>query len=199
MVIFEIFDRDRNFSRFLRQFSISVQIFENLTEIEIFEIVDRNQCFSKILTEIENFFSKIFRFLTEIDVFRKFWPKSRFSKFFTAIDIFRKFWTKSRFSKILTQIKNFEIFDRNGNFWQKSKFFTISIFFSKNLTEIEIFEIVDRNRCFSKILTEIEMFKICDQDQCFPKNIDWNRNFRNFRPKSKIVSKKRFPKFLTEI
>ena len=67
------------------------------------------------------------------------------------------------------------------NFWQESKFLTISIFFSKNLTEIEIFEIVDRNRCFSKILTEIEVTNQWGKQVENKKNWDeifyWNENF----------------------
>ena len=91
--------------------------------------------------------------------FQKLWPKSSFSKLWTEIVIF---------SKIVTELVIFDILNRNR------------IFFSKILTEIEFFEILNRNRIFSKMLNEIGISEISYQDGKFFKNVDRNRDFRNF-------------------
>ena len=92
---------------------------------------------------------------------------------------FQKFCLRSKILKISISVK----ISKNSNFGQKSQFPTE---FKKNFIANWDFW---PKLLFFEILTEIEIFKICDQNQCFPKNIDWNRNFRNFWPKSKILTK----------
>ena len=84
---------------------------------------------------------KFFEILTEIEIFRKLWPKSIFFlENFTKIGIFpknqiyskdqnrnfSKIWTKSKFFEIFEKIENFRKFDQNRNFskfWKKSQIF----------------------------------------------------------------------------
>ena len=142
MEIFRKFDQNRNCSKFSNKSKI-VQNFDK-----------KSKSFD-ILTKID-FFSKNF---TNIDIFRKFWQKSKFSKI----------WPKSKFSKIWPKSKFFEHFDQNRNYskiWPLSKVFNIlenlwnfspnwnltkiwakSKFF-ENFTKIDIFETFDKNRNF---------------------------------------------------
>ena len=69
----------------------------------------------------------------EIEIFRKFWPNSKFSPILT------------NFSEILSKIYIFHNFDQNRGL-------------SKIFTKIEIFKDFEQNRYFSKILTKIRIF-----------------------------------------
>ena len=126
--------------------------------------------FSKTLTEVE-----ILTFFTDIEIMRKFWPKSRFSKLLTEIEIFWKFWLNSSF---------FEIFPGNRNFPKKE-------------TEMEILKLFDRNRIFFKLRSKSY------EDFVQIKYFVGNRDFQNHWPESiffrKRRPKSRFSKFLTEI
>ena len=122
--IFDNFDENRNFFGNLNKNEILTKIefsqiwpkskiFEIFKKIEIFRTFDQNRNFSK--------FSK------KIEIFCKFWPKSKF------LENFGKFWLKSIFFSKLTMMENFQKidpnfffrnFDQNRNyskFWPKSK------------------------------------------------------------------------------
>ena len=87
-------------------------------------------------------------FAKKLEMFRKFWPKSKFLENLTKIKILekksiRKFWLSRKFFENLTKIEVFLNFDQNWIFskiWKKSirKFWLKSKIFD-NLTEIEIF------------------------------------------------------------
>ena len=143
--------------------------------------------FSSIFTEIEIFDI----FLTEIEIFRKLSPKSRFSKFFTGIVIFQKFWPKSRFSIFLTEIEKF------WKWWPKSiilEFLTEIEIFRTFWPKSRFFEIFDRNRYFSKIYKEKSIFffekfaeiNFSDQNRFFFINFNQDRDFQIFWPESKF-------------
>ena len=144
-----------------------------LTEIEIFAIKKRNR----------------------ILFFRKCWPKSRFSKFWTEIDFFSEMLTEIDILKFRKRNRHFsENFDWNRDFqtvqlksnfffkcWPKSRF-------SKLWNLVEIFSEMLR---FSKFWTKSGFFS---------KNVDRNRDFGNFEPKSDFfqnVDQSRFWKFWT--
>ena len=113
--------------------------------------------------------------MTQIEIFSKIWPKSKFfeiskknrilTKVVTKIENFRKLWPQSnlkkkfnqkrnisKFSKILTKIGTFiRKFDQNLNFTKFSK--KKSIFF-ENFTKIESLEIFEK----SKFLVNFDHF-----------------------------------------
>ena len=157
----------------------NLNIFENLTlieiirkcnpyrniskfskKIEIFRIVSpKSKFFENSTDQNRNFYeisekSKFFDNLTKTEIFRKLKKNWNFSYSFTKIEIFRKFdRPKSKFLRNFEKSKFFDI-------WPKSKFFencTKSKFF-EILTKIEIIWNFDQNLNFSIVLAKSQFF-----------------------------------------
>ena len=168
------------------QFWPKLKISKILTKMKFSKNLDENRHFLKILTNIEILQKNwlIWR------LFRKLWPKSRFSDYFLGkswffsnfhtIKIIGNFLLNSGSSKILTKFDIIsEIFNKNRDFrksWLKSRFF-------ENLDQCQDFQKFWRKSIFSE-------------------NFDQNQHFWNFLPKLRIYKfwpKSRFSKILTKI
>ena len=101
--------------------------------------------------------------MTMIEIFTKYWLKSRFSgnfdqnydllKILTKIKIFDDFQQNQEFSKVLTKIEIFGNFDQMRGL--RGFFFLPKSRFSQILGTVKISK---QNRDFPKILTKIEIF-----------------------------------------
>ena len=144
--------------------------------------------------------------MTKIEIFRKFWPKSRY---YANIE------PKSQsFRIILTKINNYLYFDQNGHFIKfdpnQDIFRTIltqTKIFWKFLTQIDFRTYWTKLKIFLKMLTKINFTTylwprsrfciILDQNREFSTNFQQNRDFfwpkprylRQFWPKVEIIRK----------